>query len=310
MAASVVVTYAAQKGGKKREEIGIAGVFVPFARALLATGRSVMRAEVEAGSLVHQACLANPVFTVLSREAGADLTVALPVTVSIAPRDDGDPPIVVSARRNGWGYPDMTGAGENNIWDERGGRGERSGLSMAELALCVPPPGWLPTAGQGDVAPVPGLCDTHWPWEVPGFVAPGLGWRPPALKLKRRLADDAPPADEAPASTVSPLDETPAEPEPAPAPEPFAEDAPERATRRAKPPETRTDEVLADVSEERRGAAVAKLLALWSAGNQAPSINKAQHALKKAGFEFTKAQVEALLNVAGAQARAVTAPPS
>lgn len=327
MADVVIVTYPAHKGGAKREEIGIAGVYVPFTRTVLSTGRVVMRAEVEAGSRVHRACAANGVFTVMSPAAGAALDDALaaisgPKQASVeSPVRSGVPAIVESVRRNGWDYPDVTGAGEGNVWDERGGRGERSGLTMAELALCVPPPGWFstteratePEPGQRDPFwpwKAPGLCDTHWPWEVPGFAAPGLAWRPPVLKLKRKLADEAPPVDESPQPVPSDLAETDlgeaGSLEPGPAPVDEGASKPRRAPR--KPPETRTEEVLVDVAPERQETAIQKLLSLWTADNQAPSLGKAGHALKKSGLDLTKAQVEALLNLAGARARAVTAP--
>lgn len=316
MSRTVVVMYPAKKGGAKREEIGIAGTFVPFERTVIETGRPVMRAEVEEGSALHRAVLANAtVFTVLS--------VGTRVAPSEAPRPhfaesellgrapEPEPeadkyPLVTAARRNGWAYKDMTGAGENNVWDERGGRGERSGLSMAELAMCVPPPRWLPEGEES-----PGLCDTHWPWEVPGFVAPGMGWRPPALKLKRRLADDVP-RDEAPVSPEPlPLVE-PDLPESQPDLTPAPPDADTKAAKPARAPrrvETRTEEVLQDVSDERKEAAIAKILTLWSANNEAPSVNKAQHGLKTSGFDFTKKQTEALLNLATDKARAATSPP-
>lgn len=85
----------------------------------------------------------------------------------VAPTDDGhEPEPVERARANGWEYADLTGAGEGNVWDDRGGRSPRSGLTMAEMAAAPAPPGWADVARS---------C---WPWECTGWTPPKAFRRP------------------------------------------------------------------------------------------------------------------------------------
>lgn len=78
------------------------------------------------------------------------------------------PAWVAQAAVNGWGYEDITGAGNDTgagiDITAAGGRGERSQLTGFDLVRSSPPPGW----------PVEGKA----PWEIAGWTAP-VGFLPP-----------------------------------------------------------------------------------------------------------------------------------
>lgn len=115
---------------------------------------------------------------------------------------------VLAAMRNGWTADDMAGAGIGDLFDERGGRAEATGLTMAELALCKPPEKWDEMRGKA------------YPWEAPGWAAPGIAWKPPVDLAKQTGPDGPQDSEEEPLAPVLPeSDQEPAGGDEAPAAE-------------------------------------------------------------------------------------------
>lgn len=101
------------------------------------------------------------------------------------------PEWVLNAARNGWSYPDVSGADWPDV------RAPRTGLSPIDLGLCKPPPGW---SEVGD--------PSARPWHLAGFVPPE-GWTAPmAANVIVPETVTAAPADErfvpAPEDTPAP----------------------------------------------------------------------------------------------------------
>lgn len=285
-----VVTYI-PKRRSARVDLHIAGAVVPFRLTTLEeSGEVVMLAEVT-DPAVLRACkrLGYRVFDDAPAEDAAP-AVASTAAAERAPRATPDgwryPEIVQRAFANGWVYADITGAGEDNQWGIEGGRGDASGLTMAELSLTVPPQGWNEKR------------DTHWPWEILGWKAPGEEWKAPKLPSKRPAADQVPALDEPPAplgDEAALADESP-EDEPSGADPDIIEDPP-TDEQPPQPPETRNEEVLAGWPNDRLDAAVAALADVWRSAGKPPSTSKARHYLAKAGITpVTTEQVNALLD--------------
>lgn len=160
----------------------------------------VMAAMVSDEELLRELRLQPSGFRILEPgrvlDAGAAVAPPAAPVSSVPPPGGGsdmEPPD--HARRHGWAYADMTGAGDRNQWGAEGGFGEQSGLTMAEMALTPPPPDWER------------LRESRWPWECPGWRPPGIGWKPqlrPAKKPPEEVepnadaAGDLPVADEPP----------------------------------------------------------------------------------------------------------------
>jgi hypothetical protein len=89
----------------------------------------------------------------------------------------------------GWRLEDMEGAGREERWGDEGGRGSRTGLTLLELAMCLPPPSWSS----------PDWVKEHYPWEDLAFASPFPDWRPPCVSPKVQAPAapviEAPPAD-------------------------------------------------------------------------------------------------------------------
>lgn len=283
-----VVTYI-PKRRSARVDLHIAGAVVPFRLTTLEeSGEVVMLAEVT-DPAVLRACkrLGYRVFDDAPAEDATPAAAPL-AAAERASRATPDgwryPEIVQRAFANGWVYVDITGAGEDNQWGIEGGRGQDSGLTMAELSLTVPPDGW----GE--------KRSTHWPWEILGWKPPGEEWKAPALPSKRPPADQVPALDEAPA----PLDdEGLAEPGAAEggAVSDAIDDPPTDEELPPAVPETRNEEVLADWPADRLDLAVTTLAEVWRSAGKAPSPSKARHYLSKAGIApVTTEQVNALLD--------------
>ncbi len=85
------------------------------------------------------------------------------------------PKISIQARvafRNGWSVEDVAGTGLGGNPGKLGGFSPITGLTMAEMALCVPPKAW---AEMRDVA---------YPWEAAAWRPPGVQFVPPAVPSK------------------------------------------------------------------------------------------------------------------------------
>lgn len=182
----------------------------------------VMAAKVDDENLLQELRLQPSGFRILEPGRALDAGTVAPVAAAAIPPPGGgsdmEPPD--HARRYGWSYYDMTGAGEGNRWGADGGFGEQSGLTMAEMALTPPPPDWKT------------LWESKWPWECPGWRPPGISWKP-QLRPSKKPPEEADPIADADASPVADevLDTTP-------------DELPEEK------PQTRDEEVLAGV--ERR----------------------------------------------------------
>lgn len=138
--------------------------------------------------------------------------VAAPPPVQLAPAPqlatgfhDHLAVVVASAHRNGWSVADLTGTGLLGDAGPVGGTSPRSGLTLAQMALCTSPDGWEARAAQ------------FYPWECDGWRPPGLDWATPIVPAKREpdVAPVAAPVAE-PAVAESEADE-----------EPVADDEPE-----------------------------------------------------------------------------------
>ena len=76
------------------------------------------------------------------------------------------------AIRNGWSDVDLDGTGKDFDPGPGGGFSARAGLTLAQLSLCAPPPGW-------EVASA-----TMYPWDVAGWTPPGIGFKSPNVPSK------------------------------------------------------------------------------------------------------------------------------
>lgn len=91
-------------------------------------------------------------------------------------------PVYETARANGWEPLDLVGTG-GPFGDPgpAGGYSPLTGLTLAQMALCVPPARWGPE-----------MAAKVYPWEVEGWKRPGLDWIPPVVPLKvpQKAADE------------------------------------------------------------------------------------------------------------------------
>lgn len=173
----------------------------------------------------------------------------------VLPPTPGVPPMLAAAQRNGWTESDLEGAGQGGDWSLKGGTGKTSGLSVAQMALVKAPPNWL------------ALQATHQPWEV-------TGWRPPddfvPPVVKSKLTDKV----QGPTTTVVKPEE-PEEPAEKPAEKPAGDGSPSQVI----------EDALADLDEDQRAGALMVLAELVKKANgSAPSIQKANHWIRKAGL--------------------------
>lgn len=225
------------------------------------------------------------------------------------------PPAVAAAMRNGWTLEDFDGiryqtaADDQGPWGEEAGRSRQTGLTVAEMALCVPPDGWRE------------LAATKYPWEVLGWKGPGLGFKPPAAPSKVR-EEPVPPEVRSAGGESDPV---PAAPAPAPASpaeprvvydeeEPATEGAPEPRTRRPRKGKASEDVpagpspatpipaagnpvVLASYGDSSAVAQAVEVLAdNWRRAGKAPTLSKANHLLGKAKLpSANETQLTALL---------------
>lgn len=95
------------------------------------------------------------------------------------------------ALKNGWTQDDFQGAGNGGNAGNGGGRSQRTGLTIGEMALCKAPTGW------------DALGASRYPWQILDWTPPGLGFSPPSVPPKPPLPEESPP--------VLPLEETPEE---------------------------------------------------------------------------------------------------
>ena len=117
-------------------------------------------------------------------------------TLPVEPAEKVAAPIWQATIR-GWTEADLTGTAFGGDFGVGGGRSPLTGLTAAEMALSDPPPGWEAIAGK------------QLAWEVDGFVAPGVGWVPPAAEGSETAQDapDSQPEALASLDTVGPLSE-------------------------------------------------------------------------------------------------------
>lgn len=184
---------------------------------------------------------------------------------------DAAPLPVAMALRNGWTMADLTGGGREGDWGPSGGFGMRSALTIAQLALTVPPPGWSDEIAEG-----------AYPWEIEGWTPPP-GFTPPQVPSRKRKAPEpvlsasvvgeqeshgeAPP--DAPPDTGAPEEEE------APADPPTGEESDE-----GEP----TGEPDPDWTEERIASARVLLAKLTEESGKAPNASKAKFHLKRQNF--------------------------
>ena len=162
-----------------RVTIVLGSAEVVFDKVTLANGRSVMLAEVGDDGRGAAACRQARKLPRHYRVSGNPprLLSSKATPVAAPPRAVKLAVPVAVARGNGWSARDLLGAGEGEQWGELGGRSDRTGLTMSEMALCKPPEGW---AARGD--------GEAWPWDIPGWRGPAADWRPPGVP--RRLPLD------------------------------------------------------------------------------------------------------------------------
>ncbi len=274
-------------------EIHLAGSVVSFRLAALEeTGEAVMLAEIT-DPVVLSACRRMGYRVLDAAPALLGTKVAIQAAAGTLPAAaDGwsYPPIVKAAFANGWEYEDITGAGNGDQWGIEGGRGLRSGLTMAELSLSLSPKGWAEKRA------------THWPWELLGWKAPGPGWKAPVLPGKRSAPDAVPDADEAPAPLAPAADDPDLDEDvggdsllgseqddPSPV---------EVAPAASAAIETRSAEHLATFPADQVTKALDVLKDVWTTAGKPPSPSKARHYLGKAGISpVTTEQVQALLDM-------------
>lgn len=247
----------------------MAGHDVEFVPAFLRDGAVVMATvlpEGDAGKdVLKLARRMRNVYTVVSEGHGIEWQnrppkgVRLPVLVAEGkglPKPVEVAPMIRAALHNGWTSADLEGAGTDEQWGPDGGLSATTGLTMADMALCTPPPAWDK------------LRDTRWPWQVAGFKPPGDGWIHPILKDKD-VPDAADPESveaEAKAAEVAanPVIEVVDDDQPLP-------DNPEK--------------LLSEFSQEQKEKAIVILAKLiHAAGGERPTYNKLNYRLRKAGL--------------------------
>ncbi len=121
-------------------------------------------------------------------------------------------PAVSRALANGWDARDLQlppgkpSYLDSRITDWQALGPAASGLTIAEMACCAPPPRWAE------------YRDTQqWPWEVPGFSRPVAGWTPPTLPrpaapVREPVDTGIDPAPETPDDDTRLFDDTPPPP--------------------------------------------------------------------------------------------------
>lgn len=95
--------------------------------------------------------------------------------------DDKAPHPVRRAFTNGWTLVDLWGTGAGEKWDEQGGRSPRTGLTVLEMAMTVPPPSWSCQ-----------WVEEHYPWEDLAFRKPHPDWAPANVPPKGNKPTVAP----------------------------------------------------------------------------------------------------------------------
>lgn len=100
-----------------------------------------------------------------------------PAAVAPAPTEELDPLDLVQL--HGWEAEDLDGAGREGKWGPDGGRGKRSGLSVAEMAAAKAPSDWKTASAN------------KYPWECQGWQIPFADWQvPTTLPAKPRPASE------------------------------------------------------------------------------------------------------------------------
>lgn len=263
--------YLLQPNAPIRESLSIilAGVEIEFVPAILVSGRVVMAALVADGDeglgILRQARRMSTVYTIVGESYGVEWQNRKPRAAKAPvlhaagrglPATNEVPPMVRAALHNGWTQAEVASTGRDGQWGPEGGLSEITGLSAADMALCVPPPGWSAAA------------ESRWPWQVAGFQPPGDQWIHPELPNKEPLRTD--PA----AVSVEAVSE---EPEAKTGGFITVDDAP--AFRDAPV------SALSEFSEPQRVQAIVVLAELvHESGGARPSYNKLNHRLRKAGL--------------------------
>lgn len=83
-------------------------------------------------------------------------------------------PVAQTAITNGWMAVDLEGTGRNGQPGPEGGCSPTTGLTLAQMALTVPPDDWEAKRA------------TLYPWEIDGWRPPGLDWVAPTAPSKRK----------------------------------------------------------------------------------------------------------------------------
>ena len=198
---------------------------------------------------------------------------------------------VAAAVRNGWRISDLEGTGENNNPGPLGGLSAVTGLTLAQMALCVPPPTWAEAS------------DESYPWQLDGWRPPGEGFKSPSVASKVEPAPEPAAEEREEKAELDPDGDTTVEPGTVEDPEALA------AAVEAGDIAPIEDGVGPELAEEAGAPAAYEGTAGQFAasvklvedlrdkkGGDTPSMQQANHYLRKAELPtLTKAEYDALI---------------
>jgi len=168
--------------GRVRESmtVELGGVAVDFVQCWLIDGRTGMVATIPENGLVNVTRQVRLMGTAGGYEIIKDNDGRIERAHGFAPtaQPAAPKPVPVDqlhrtvALRNGWSEGDLEGTGKNGESGKLGGFSPATGLTLADMTLCVPPAGWDE------------LRDTKYPWDVERWLPPGIGFIAPQAPAK------------------------------------------------------------------------------------------------------------------------------